>query len=177
MNPAIDLGPLLVAPTIYVDVRNGIREVLGFPEHRYPLLIGVDGLNGSGKSSLASWLSWQLEMPAIHLDSFLINNTVPLSIRTADLARVLEERRLLGRPIIVEGVLLLRVLGELKRAPDFLLFVECEENHTSVIPDVLPYLLEFDPKAKANMIVRWSSREYDQATRRANIESLGSGER
>jgi adenylylsulfate kinase-like enzyme len=39
------------------------------PNERRPLLIAVDGLDGSGKSSLAAWLSWQLEMPVIHLEA------------------------------------------------------------------------------------------------------------
>jgi predicted GTPase len=31
---------------------------------RFPLLIAIDGADGIGKSSLASWLAWQLGMPA-----------------------------------------------------------------------------------------------------------------
>jgi uridine kinase len=59
----------LVAPPSYVGLRTEIRHALGFPHDRRPLLIGIDGKDGSGKSSLAAWLSWQLEMPAIHLDA------------------------------------------------------------------------------------------------------------
>jgi hypothetical protein len=36
--------------------------------NRLPLLIGIDGADGLGKSSLPSWLAWQLGAPAIHLD-------------------------------------------------------------------------------------------------------------
>jgi pantothenate kinase-related protein Tda10 len=35
---------------------------------RLPLLIAIDGASGCGKSSLASWLAWQLELPAVQLD-------------------------------------------------------------------------------------------------------------
>jgi 2-phosphoglycerate kinase len=35
---------------------------------RAPLLIAIDGADGVGKSSLASWLAWQIGAPAIHLD-------------------------------------------------------------------------------------------------------------
>ena len=38
---------------------------------RLPLLIAIDGPDGIGKSSLASWLAWQLGMPAIQLDLYL----------------------------------------------------------------------------------------------------------
>jgi 2-phosphoglycerate kinase len=34
--------------------------------NRAPLLIAIDGADGVGKSSLASWLSWQLGAPAIY---------------------------------------------------------------------------------------------------------------
>jgi pantothenate kinase-related protein Tda10 len=70
-------GPLLVAPSSYLELRGLIRKALDFPNRR-PLLIGIDGLDGSGKSSLAAWLSWQLEMPAIHLDVYVVQNSDPL---------------------------------------------------------------------------------------------------
>jgi len=40
-----------------------VQEALG-PD-RLPLLIAIDGADGIGKSSLASWLAWQLGAPAI----------------------------------------------------------------------------------------------------------------
>ena len=39
--------------------------------NRLPLLIAVDGMDGMGKSSLASWLAWQTGMPTVHLDLFI----------------------------------------------------------------------------------------------------------
>src|SRR5262245_28046288 len=119
-----DLGPLLIAPPSYVALRNKIREALGFPNERKPLLLGIDGADGSGKSSLAAWLSWQLEMPAIHLDIYIVPESSPLSWRLDDLARALAGAQLhLKRPAIVEGVFLLRALQSLDRAPDFHVFV------------------------------------------------------
>jgi hypothetical protein len=35
--------------------------------NRLPRLIGIDGDDGVGKSSLASWLAWQLGAPTVHL--------------------------------------------------------------------------------------------------------------
>ena len=49
-----DLDPLLVAPPSYLEVRNKLRDAVGFPNERRPLLIGIDGLDGSGKSALAT---------------------------------------------------------------------------------------------------------------------------
>ncbi len=47
------LGPPLLAPPGYLELRVRLREAMGFPDHRRPLLIGIDGVDGSGKSSLA----------------------------------------------------------------------------------------------------------------------------
>ncbi len=55
-----ELGPLLMAPPSYLELRSKIREALGFPNERKPLLIGIDGADGSGKSSLSAWLSLTL---------------------------------------------------------------------------------------------------------------------
>ncbi len=53
-----------------------IQAALG-PE-RLPLLIGIDGLWGAGKSGLASWLGWQLGMPTVSLDLYIVRGTDPL---------------------------------------------------------------------------------------------------
>lgn len=91
---------------------------------RKPLLIGIDGKAGTGKTSLSNWLAWQLGMPAIHLDLFLIQSELPAPIerRVSDLDRCFKARG--HRPLIVEGVLLLDALDEVGRFPDFLIFVD-----------------------------------------------------
>jgi hypothetical protein len=100
--------------------RHNIRSALGFPSECRPLLIGIDGIDGSGKSSAASWLSWQLKMPAVHLDLYLVRDSQPLTWRYDELSRLLEGQVVLQRPLIVEGVMLLQVLRKIRRAPDFL---------------------------------------------------------
>ena len=87
------------------------------------LLICVDGANGVGKSSLASWLAWQLGAVAIHLDLYVIPDTRPLQWRTGDLQRAIDARLRIG-PVILEGVLALNALEAVKRSPDFLIFAE-----------------------------------------------------
>ena len=71
--------------------------------NRLPLLIAVDGMDGVGKSSLASWLAWQTGMPTVHLDLF-ITSLQPIQWLTADLKRVVDLRLDRRRPVIVEGV-------------------------------------------------------------------------
>lgn len=85
---------------------------------RKPLLIGIDGREGVGKTSLSSWFAWQLGMPVIHLDLFLKQSEVPAPVtrRTADLDRCIKARG--KRPFIVEGVFLLDAMEELERSVD-----------------------------------------------------------
>jgi uridine kinase len=90
---------------------------------RRPLLVGIDGPNGVGKSSLASWLSWQLEMPALHLDLYLVRDSTPQQWRIEDLERAIQARISSGMPVIIEGVLLLEPLEQLGRSPDFLIYI------------------------------------------------------
>lgn len=163
-----ELGPLLIAPPSYLDLRNRLRAALGFPNERKPLLIGIDGINGSGKSALAAWLSWQLEMPAVHLDLYLAPNRDPPAWRTEDLAHVIEVQKALERPTIAEGILLLDVLDAINRKPDFRVFVEKHE-HKSGEDYVAAYLHQRTPKQTADYVVKWSSAEHDRRIIEAHL--------
>jgi hypothetical protein len=90
---------------------------------RLPLLIAIDGADGCGKSCLASWLAWQLEMPTVHLDLFM-TETAPVQWRTADLDRAISHRVRQGRPVIVEGILVLDAIEQVRRCPVFLEAIE-----------------------------------------------------
>jgi ATP-dependent protease Clp ATPase subunit len=90
--------------------------------HR-PLLIAIDGADGIGKSSLASWLAWQLAIPTVHLDLF-ITSLHPIQWLTADLKRAVDRRLDLKRPLIVEGVLALDALDQIGRKADFVVYVK-----------------------------------------------------
>ena len=68
---------------------------------RLPLLIVIDGADGSGKSSLASWLAWQLGMPAVQLDLYL-TDLFPTRWLITELARVVKHRIDNGRPVILD---------------------------------------------------------------------------
>lgn len=98
--------------------------------NRLPLLIAIDGADGIGKSSLASWLGWQLGAPTIHLDLYLIKGSNPLQWRTDDLQRVIHARLVEhAKPLIVEGILILEALDRIGRKSDFLVHVEGEGGH------------------------------------------------
>jgi hypothetical protein len=67
---------------------------------RLPLLIGIDGADGCGKSSLASWLAWQLGMPTVHLDLYL-SRLHPLTWRISEVGNPIKDRLGNQRPVIV----------------------------------------------------------------------------
>jgi uridine kinase len=90
--------------------------------NRLPLLIAIDGADGCGKSSLASWLAWQLGMPTVHLDLFM-TATAPAEWRKDDLGRAISHRLDRERPVIVEGILVLDAIEQVRRTQGFLVFV------------------------------------------------------
>jgi uncharacterized protein GlcG (DUF336 family) len=62
---------MLEAPPQYLELRPLLWRALGYPD-RHPIIIGIDGRTGQGKTSPASWIAWQLGMSTIHLDIFLV---------------------------------------------------------------------------------------------------------
>jgi hypothetical protein len=165
------LAPLLVAPSAYIEARNHIRAVLGFPTERLPFLIGIDGVDGAGKSSLAAWLSWQLEMPTIALDLFIVPETKPIAFETAHLEAMIAARLAMRRPLIVEGILLLDALTPIRRQPDLLIFVEKEGHSSTMEEQVRPYIEGKKPHARATYVLTWSSSEYDARVARAHLHA------
>jgi uridine kinase len=105
--------------------------------NRLPLLIAIDGADGWGKSSLASWLAWQLGMPAVQLDLYL-TNLHPIRWLAGDLQRVVGRRLDRDRPVIVDGILALDALGQINRRADYHVFVK-GESRTRLAPQIAEY--------------------------------------
>jgi hypothetical protein len=84
-------------------------------------LIAVDGLPGAGKSRLALKLSALLKVRSVHLDDYLVRNSVGF-IEHLDDGEL--RRALLIRPVIVEGVCMLDVLHRIGLRPDPLVYLQ-----------------------------------------------------
>jgi hypothetical protein len=86
-------GVTMPIPTVKGPIPRSVelldRVKTALTPNRLPLLIAIDGMDGVGKSSLGSWLAWQLGMPAVHLDLF-IASLYPIQWLTADLKRLIE---------------------------------------------------------------------------------------
>jgi hypothetical protein len=146
--------PIEEAPEPARDLLPRIWQLLGYPQQRRGVLIGIDGLDGAGKSTLAAWLSWQCGIPVVSLDLYLPRRARPLQWRSADLGGVLESRLTVRQPIIVEGILLLDALSSVDQAPDFTVFVEDVRNSGN-LPDLTgPYFEAHRPREKTDYVLR-----------------------
>jgi hypothetical protein len=124
-----------------------VQEALG-PD-RLPLLIAIDGADGIGKSSLASWLAWQLGAPAIYLDLYVIRGSNPLRWRSDELQSIIHTRLVeQASPLVVEGVLILDALGAIGRKPDFLVCVDGEGGH-GLSSRIAEYRMRHKPEQQA----------------------------
>jgi uridine kinase len=143
---------LLVAPPEYIELHAAIVGRLG-PE-RVPMLIGIDGRNGSGKSSCGAWLSWQLNMPCINLDPYAKPRFEGWHID--HLRHPIKARLERNQPIIIEGCLLLRALAQVGRKPDFLIFIEnsCYPGSAFLHEVIEDYLAEAKPREIADFCMR-----------------------
>jgi adenylate kinase family enzyme len=132
------------------DLLGHIRQAL--TPKRLPLLITIDGADGCGKSSLASWLAWQLEMPTIQLDLYLAGRD-PIQWCAEDFARTVAKRMDSGRPVIVEGVLVLEALDKIGRKPDFLVFVSGGYATSPLAPQIAAYQSRERSFERANFVI------------------------
>jgi hypothetical protein len=103
----------------------------------------------------------------------LIRDSEPLAWHVNEIKRILDLQRQLDRPIIIEGVLLLKVLQSIRYEPDFLLFVEKDLHDSTMQKHTSAYLKTFQPKSKANLLVRWSSADYDERVVLAHLRLGG----
>ena len=131
-----------------------IREQL-YPWRKFT--IGVDGRDGAGKSGLARYLAWELDLPAIETDLLIVRDATPPAYRYDYLARLVEARHSLNRPVVLEGVFLLHTLKRIGVACDFLVYVESEEDNSSqtLREKLEQYDEEFNPRSKANFVFTW----------------------
>ena len=149
---------LTVHPVETEDYRKLRRHLVQKIGDRRAFLIGIDGPDGAGKSTLARYLSWQLEVPAIELDLFSIPDQGEIVHDTAMLSQILSKRLKQERVTIVEGVRLLDVLAGQPRQPNYLIYVERHDDAGSqrLQEQLQAYRESSRPKEKADYVLTWS---------------------
>ena len=142
------------------------REILHFVKGNiYPwckLTIGIDGVDGVGKSPLARFLSWQLGMPSVETDMFLKKGETFPSLRYNELKNLVDFRHSLDRPIIIEGLYLLEVLDHLEIDPEIFIYVTSKdfEGSFSFKKGLEEYRDKYKPQEKANYIYECSEEDF-----------------
>jgi hypothetical protein len=98
----------------------------------------------------------RLEAPTVHFDLYIVRDSEPLNWRSHDLGQILAAALANKRPIIVEGICLCRVLLEVDRDPDFLVWLENDggSEHGPEEPTD-DYIQEFNPVMNADFVLRW----------------------
>lgn len=114
-----------------------LREFLVGRRPNYEhLVIGVDGLNGAGKTHLANWIGWQFGIATLHLDLYRRDGGGWFA---DEIARVLALNGALRRSIVVEGVQLLDALAAAGAAPSIYIYVDRSESIWNELPSVSDY--------------------------------------
>ncbi|MGI0025456.1 MAG: hypothetical protein ACREA4_09990, partial [Nitrososphaera sp.] len=116
--------------------------------------IGIDGYLGAGKTTVAKTLSRQTGYRCVHLDQYLDPRKGGFldNLDLATLKMAIEER-----PLIIEGLCLLKVLAQLQANVDFLVFVvglrpDRKELDKKVFDEADMYLQAYRPTQKADVI-------------------------
>jgi len=146
-----NIWPTFAETDEHRKVRGDIQAALGSWRR---FLIAVDGVDAAGKTNLARYLGWQLGMPTVETDLFLDTGRGGLNYRIEELNAILQRRLSRDRPVIVEGVRILRLLRQLGLTHDHLVWVEQEghEASHSLGNDLATYDREFTPRSRANSI-------------------------
>jgi hypothetical protein len=119
-------------------------------------LVAIDGYLGVGKSTLATEIADLLGMRCVHLDDFLLPGRQEFVrfLHWPELARALA-----NRPVLVEGVCLLEVLGRLDVRADMLVYVDSPNpekrtatKRTPLSQEVISYHKRFRPIDVADVI-------------------------
>lgn len=98
----------------YLDVLQHLTPILyGLP----PKIITIDGRAGSGKTTLGRFLAWRFNVSLAETDLFLDKECGGLNYHLDALREVIASRHDL--PVLVEGVVVLRVLRQLGFKSDF----------------------------------------------------------
>jgi hypothetical protein len=115
-----------------------LREFLAGRRPNYEhLIIGVDGLNGAGKTHLANWIGWQFGISTLHLDLYRRNGGGWFA---DEIGRILALNSQQDRSIVVEGVQLLDALAAAGvEAPSIYIYVDRAEDIYNELPSVTDY--------------------------------------
>lgn len=134
----------------YADALNELEPILfNLP----PKVVAIDGKPGVGKTTLGRFLAWRFNISLIETDLYLHRNQGLYIYREEEIKGVINSRKQSGLPVIVEGIVALRLLDNLNATPDFHIHVICEAASSSIAPDYPEYLKQFEPTENADLVL------------------------
>jgi cytidylate kinase len=118
-------------------------------------LIGIDGRNGVGKTTLGRYLAWRFNVSLVESDLFMHRHTGRVEHRIEEIDRLIQFRLAKPRPVILEGITLFSILKQLNRTPDFVVYC-----HSANYPEgdsleamLEKYEAEYAPRTHADLVV------------------------
>jgi hypothetical protein len=119
-------------------------------------IIAIDGYPGVGKTSLGRFLAWRFNVSLIESDLFLIPDQDRLVYLNDEIARIIERRLSIPRPVIIEGCAILRLLFLVDRKPDYLIYAtntNAPKPHGGLATDLAAYDAEFLPNKQTRLVL------------------------
>jgi hypothetical protein len=133
----------------YAAVVEAVAPVLTGFSHK---LIAIGGLPLSGKTTLGRYLAWWFNASLIETDLFRDPGKPKLLHKNDQAAAIIEYRRNLDCPVIIEGATVLRLLSQLGLRPDLYIHVNNEKIREALAfkADIESYYREFLPHEHAD---------------------------
>ena len=91
-----------------------------------PILVSIDGIDGSGKTTLADFLVKCIGCSVIHLDEYIDENQGAYVefMRSTELQRAILETKKRSYCVLVEGICVLQVLEVIDLKPDCRIYIK-----------------------------------------------------
>lgn len=140
-----------IAAYSYNSATAALTPVLkGFP----PVIVSIDGLPGSGKTTLGRYLAWYFNVTLVESDLFLETGQ-GFKYRLADLKRVVSTRLARERPLILDGVAVGWLLRDIGLQAAFAIYVSHNGPTLGSSPHAHVQLYEasFQPRATSNLVI------------------------
>jgi len=142
-------------PKILPAYKQLVAELSSVLDNLPGIIIGIDGRNGVGKTTLGRYLAWHFNVSLVESDLFLNRNENSLDYRLAEIVRIIDARLEKPRPVILDGILLRELLQKLNRSAGYVVY--CRSGQYSegnpLEPRLLTYETQYKPQWHANMCV------------------------
>jgi adenylate kinase family enzyme len=94
-----------------------------------PVIIGIDGLSGSGKTSYGRFLSYFYNVTLIESDAFVTGCILKQEYDFECIKRSINERLRHQRPVIIEGICIVDLLSKMDMKPNYLIRVVNQKQY------------------------------------------------